>query len=348
MRCLVVYPALPQDHRGRSIISDTGGGNNSGSGGGKKNQLDNIINLPEETPQEALDRTCKTAQTLKDAMLTYPGKIDFKDADKSGFSPLDYAIDGNVENEELIKILIRRKEVKGGKRNRRSISLRRGIRSLSGRSVCSAASLGSSCAEQDIDIVCQLEADVIEARRHRIEKIKAKRREEEAMKKKEAAFLDVFGIEEHQSRPSSGDLAAETPTSVISCSPTPSKPSLTSKASKVLEAIDEPPLAGGGMSAGRKGSQEGLRRRSRTSEDIINQHLEDYLNDYMDDFEGLGEVEYFEGLAEDGGFDIFEDPEENMVPIFEIVVDDIDQPRFDDDTASMVSDVTVCTLASRR
>ena len=46
------------------------------------------------SPREAMEQTYQIVRILKDAMLTYPGKIDFKDEDASGYSPLDYAIEG--------------------------------------------------------------------------------------------------------------------------------------------------------------------------------------------------------------------------------------------------------------
>mmetsp|Transcript_12485 Transcript_12485/g.17926 ORF Transcript_12485/g.17926 Transcript_12485/m.17926 type:complete len:173 (-) Transcript_12485:156-674(-) len=46
---------------------------------------------------------------LKEIMMAYPGKVDFKEEDKMGYSPLDYAIDGNITDESILHCLLRRK-----------------------------------------------------------------------------------------------------------------------------------------------------------------------------------------------------------------------------------------------
>jgi len=110
-------------------------------------------------PQEAIDCTYRIVLILKSAMLSYPGKIDFKDEDSTGYSPLDYAIDGDISKEELIQSLIRRKEP--------TISRRRSSTRHPGR-MNRRLTLASNISDsQDIEILHQLEQDEIEARRHK-------------------------------------------------------------------------------------------------------------------------------------------------------------------------------------
>ena len=68
-------------------------------------------------PEDALKRTYQSVLILKDAMLTYPGCVNFKDEDRTGFSALDYAIDIGAASEEimLLQSLIRRKEPRVGR-----------------------------------------------------------------------------------------------------------------------------------------------------------------------------------------------------------------------------------------
>jgi len=59
--------------------------------------------------EELFARSIKTIAILKNVMVAYPGKIDFKDEDNSGFAPVDYALDGDVTDEHLLRCLLRRK-----------------------------------------------------------------------------------------------------------------------------------------------------------------------------------------------------------------------------------------------
>ena len=56
-------------------------------------------------PEEVMEETFQVVKVLKEAMLDYPGRVGFKDEDASGYSPLDYAIDGDISREELIRAL---------------------------------------------------------------------------------------------------------------------------------------------------------------------------------------------------------------------------------------------------
>jgi len=293
------------------------------------------------SPEELLEWTLQTTRILKDAMLTYPGRIDFKDEDGAGFSPLDYVIDSNVKSESLIRTLIRRKEPRcrrsSGRAQRGSGS---GVYRLSdngsfsrksnltcGRSIYSAA---SSVTEdlQDIEILMRLEEDEIEARRGRIRKIKERKAREEHQARMSDALFDVFGIEEV-------------------------KPPID----EVKSGPSEDPSAVSTL----KGSKDGMKppaiAASMTEADIYHRHLQDYLDVYIDDFEG-GALEY----DDEDGFDIFNDPEElnpepslkrrSDLPIGreQLLVDGIiEGPPLeeivvaveDDDCLSLVSEITV-------
>lgn len=289
-------PALQHHHHGR----------------GSKLQAQERILSPEEMTEQAF----QIVQALKNAMLTYPGKIDFKDEDSSGYSPLDYAIDGNITKEGFIQTLIRRKEPRCAARRRSSphgastmlqrVSFNRG--SACGRSIYSSQS--SVTGEQDYDILEQLEQDEVEARIHRIEKIKAKQPKEHM----NHALFDVFGIEE-QSKGSLPIVTTKTDEEKVS----PSKQLKSAEDDKSPENQED-------------------------DDAIYNQHLEAYLDDYMDDFEGD-----LEEQCDEEGFDIFADPdlvphppEESSIiegntghPITEIEFAE------DEDCVSIVSEVTV-------
>ncbi|KAL7528671.1 hypothetical protein ACHAXR_002565 [Thalassiosira sp. AJA248-18] len=276
-------------------------------------------NLPQEempTPEENLERTYKTVKKLKEAMLTYPGKVDFKDEDKSGYSPLDYAIDGNISTEKLIQCLIRRKEP----RTRRSTRQRTQKNFTTGRSSTRSIS-GSSAAtsvteDQDMEVFLQLEQVEIETRKHRIEKIKMKRQKAVI----NDALFDMFGIEE---KPSNLAAAGAPVANVVNVVPSQVLPSGSQKTPDVAKKLRE--------SIG------------PTDSAIYRQHLEDYMNDAMDDFEG--DLDY----CDDDGFDMYADPEEDskfahaqpndgaaaIVSLPDMIF--VDQ----DDCVSVVSEVTV-------
>jgi len=286
-------------------------------------------NIPRKVPPSAddlLEQTHQTVKILKDAMLTYPGRIDFKDEDATGYSPLDYVVEAGIEKEELIQTLIRRKEPRGRRSFHRAHgNLTRG-RGSRGRSIYSAS---SSVTEdlQDIEILQQLEQDEIDARRRRIDDIKeAKRRAERKVVMNDALF-GAFGIEEMLVAPIIyGDYDEDEPASVVEPLENEAKPDPMIKSPTNLGRSNDckkPPIA-----------------TVEEEADIYNQHMDDYLNNYMDEFAG-GDLEY----CEEDGFDIFQDPEEDQPrkpegkikqgpPIAEIMLTQ------DDDCFSLVSEVT--------
>jgi hypothetical protein len=290
--------------------------------------------LPQDhvSPDEALERTLRSARTLKEAMLAHPGKVGFKDEDKAGFSPLDYAIEGDVRHEGLINVLLRRREPRkrGSSRNQRpgiprvNLEARgyvpRGSGGSCARSVYSGAS--SVTEDQDMEILEQLEREEVEARRKRIEKIRAKRQQ----RRMTAVLFDAFGIEEEPP-----PLAHQPPPMQVICddpSPIPEPPAQDAKSA----------------SKSRSSDRQRSMARSATSEEIMNRHLEDYLNGmHMDDFEGNFDEYEDDPYADDpDGFNIFDDPDEmdpeevdpDAPPVTEIIVED-------DDAVSVASEVTV-------
>jgi len=248
----------------------------------------------------------KSVSILKSYMLTYPGKVDFKDDDNSGLNPLDYAIDKNLMDEALIRALIRRRHP-----GRRSTYLSeasadtpihknsRDDRQRS-RRVSSNESQESSDG-QDINILRHLEDVEIQARKHRIQKIRAKRKEEHLNE----ALYDVFGIEEEPL-----PLAYPSPSVPKPCS----NKSLRPTTSKVKEVEESPAMV-------HENSMQLLHQPSpspeietthikpqdehivqeMTEEDIINQHLLAYFEDHDDEL--IGDLQY----CEEDDFD-FSDP----------------------------------------
>lgn len=132
----------------------------------KSNMHQGRMMLP---PEEALERTYQTVRILKDTMHAYPGKVSFKDEDTSGYSPLDYAVEGNITKTELIQSLIRRK----GKH-------------------CFVTLESNISDSQDSKVLRQLEQDELEARRQRLDNIN--KRQVEGMSND--LLFDVFGVEQ--------------------------------------------------------------------------------------------------------------------------------------------------------
>lgn len=242
------------------------------------------------SPQEAIEQTLNVVRILKEAMLTYPGRIDFKDEDKSGYSALDYAIDGNVQDEVLIQSLIRRREVQVRRTLSKSNSSRiRRSNANCGRSVFSYSSVNET---QDIDVLHQLEQDEIEARKARLSKMKSFCKKEKK-KTKAVALYDVFGID-------------QTAHSIHA-----SAASVSLLEQDVGSAFHEPSvqqeqdLQGGGNDEPLLPVHE--KRDSLTNSAIFNQHLQAYMDDYMNEYD-YGILETSEKSSSES-FDIFQDPE---------------------------------------
>ncbi|KAL7534983.1 hypothetical protein ACHAXR_006190, partial [Thalassiosira sp. AJA248-18] len=275
------------------------------------------------SPEEASDRTYRTVLILKDAMLKYPGKIDFKTEDNTGYSPLDYAIERNTTKEELIQSLIRRKEPTISRD--RTPRQKRGLHRLTHQ---------SSISDQDLEILLQLEQDEVEARRIRLEQDKACRRPKEPMTD---ALFDVFGIEESAHANSLPEVVDEQQQQ-------PSSPTTQSCSQ------DDSPSDEGAVSGPEEEEEQAASAPVTTDDDIIyNQHLQDYLDDCMDDFSDL---EY----CDEDGFDILDDPSEAPMNETSVMINDESEHKEfdlfelpfsmivlsdDDDCLSVVSEITV-------
>lgn len=240
------------------------------------------------TPAETLERIYQTILILKDTMLTYPGKVDFKDEDITGYSPLDYAIDGNITKEELINSLVRRKEPLIRSTSR---TIRRYNRCLTMRS-------SFNDDHQDIEILCRLEQDEIEARRHRIEMIKA-RRQKELMND---ALFDVFGIDQHAVNKQVVEEEPSLPEEELSL------PKVRNSSQDEIKSLDkvapEHQQAGHVVTSDDDIYNQHLQDYLEDFMDDHNQHLQEYLDDFMDDLDGCDLKEH----CDEDEFDILEDP----------------------------------------
>ncbi|KAL7537124.1 hypothetical protein ACHAWF_005698 [Thalassiosira exigua] len=206
---------------------------------------------------------------LKDAMITYPGKIGFKDEDKLGYSPLDYAIDNNIAKGELVQALQWRKVPP---KSRLTSSFTSPSLWLARRR-STQTTQGSHCESQDIEMLRRLEQDEIDARRGHIQKMKARRREERE-ETAESVLYDAFGIE----------------------ASSPSDPAAGTNRDDVYQE-HQPPTDAEEWQASSLDVEA-----CATDADIYNRHLQDYFDDYMDDFE------CYEDLETEDGFDIMDDP----------------------------------------
>jgi hypothetical protein len=274
-------------------------------------QSRNDSQLVTPSSKRALDGTCQTVLILKDAMLTYPGRIDFKDEDDTGFSPLDYGLDGNISKEELLHSLIRRKEPRVGKSSSSSAtttnnnSNKRGKRraSLTRRPIMMrrmASSSSISCDDQDIEVLRRLEQDEIEARKRRIQKLKS-RKKKAVMND---ALFDVFGIEEQPA-------AAAAPAGFVSPreeqeEESPLQPPQHQQTDKVEGTTDAEPVDHQAKTKPQDQPEPNVDVVGMTDEAIYDKHLQDYLDEYMDDFVEGGDLEY----CDEDAFDILEDPSE--------------------------------------
>eukprot|EP00804_Cyclotella_cryptica_P025810 CCRYP_002687-RA/>CCRYP_002687-RA protein AED:0.18 eAED:0.18 QI:430/1/1/1/0/0/2/198/592 len=185
---------------------------------GKRKNRNNNSNTSILLIEKELCEARQIVMILKNAMITYPGQIDFKDEDNTGFAPLDYAIDGSITDQTLLRLLIRRNtsqhlclkstpmaetshmsrktrhcfiatftKQSSALSNESSHRRRRG--STRSRS---SVSTRHSFKSQDSTVLKKIEEEEMSARRHRINRINAK---SEKMRVEEGLF-DAFGIEE--------------------------------------------------------------------------------------------------------------------------------------------------------
>lgn len=242
--------------------------------------------------EEMFKRSFETILTLKDVMVTHPGKIDFKDEDKDGFAPVDYALDGGIIDEYLLHCLLKRKH----KRRISVHSLVSEDTQLTGNVVRGTlpeprrqdSDLSSDA--QDTAVLRHLEEEEIQARRKRIEKLGTKR----PKKQMSDMLFDMFGIDQLQG-----------------CGPSEDQSIHAGQCLKSGGSINLPPAIIPRTTCHHSSSSQGRVNsrlndcKSMTDSAIYNHHLETYLNDFVGDDEGL------ECLGDDDDdFDIFHDPEE--------------------------------------
>lgn len=296
--------------------------------------------------EEILAQSVKTILLLKSAMLTYPGKIDFKDEDNSGFAPVDYALDGDVKDEYLLHCLITRKHSSRRRRSMSSASADTQLTSNMGQKFPRQGSGKTSISSQDIKVLHRLEEEEIRDRRMRLERIPRPK------KQMKTVLFDVFGIDE-----------------LLECGPSEDNPSCTEErrnnsdrgnSEKPSDAITPKALRRSSDKSSSKPSpklQDNAKEndcRSMTDSAIYDRHLQAYLNDFAGD-DGLEFYDY-----DDDDFDIHHDPEEDIdeeelycssickPPVFEInfAIDSIDDDNFSQCSygRSVVSEVTVPTI----
>ncbi len=291
--------------------------------------------------EELFARSIKTIAILKNVMVAYPGKIDFKDEDNSGFAPVDYALDGDVTDEHLLRCLLRRKH--SSKQRRSGNSVGSANTQLTSNLVPTVSRQGSGVSSassdaQDRSVLHRLEEEEIRDRRKRLEKISSTRRQKKQMKE---VLFDVFGIEELLDCGPSDEPPESTQIDQSLNLSDRSKSDKSSGAATPKSKRRSSKLSSSMSSSKRQvNSTEDDGCRSMTDSAIYNRHLEAYLNDFVADV-GL------ECYDDDDDFDIYHDPEEDcaeerlgdstcigMPPVIEI---DIALDDMDDDNLSQCS-----------
>jgi len=297
--------------------------------------------------EEILAQSVKTVLLLKSAMLTYPGKIDFKDEDNVGFAPVDYALDGeDVKDEYLLHCLITRKHSSRKRRSMTSLAsadtqLTSNVGQTFPRQGSGITSISSDA--QDIKVLHRLEEEEIRVRRMRLERMPRPK------KQMKAVLFDVFGIDEH-----------------LECGTSDISPCIEERLNNTDRGNSEKPSGAITPKALRRSSEKSSSSpspklqdnskendsRSMTDSAIYDRHLQAYLNDFAGD-DGL---EFYDD--DDDDFDIHHDPEEDIElyhsswigpgkppPVFEI---SFALDSMDDDNLSLcsygrsvVSEVTV-------
>lgn len=261
-------------------------------------------------------QTFLTVQILKDAMLMYPGTVDFKDEDATGFAPVDYLLDSDVDDGDLTAKLIRRK-------GRRRLPHIVPFRQTQSRRHSTQSSISD---DRDIDVLLRLEQEEIEARRQRIENTKSRKQHEQM----NVALYDVFGIENQASvGPCIG--AGRAQHNCLHAANDPGQSHLvTEPTSDEIEAHHRRTMY-----------------NDSNEDDVYDQHLQNYLDDYLDEF-----ADHVLEYCDDGDFDIMHDPEneQSVVRLHgagynEVVADSADFPSEiafvgDDDCHSILSEVT--------
>ena len=281
-------------------------------------------NRPVLSIEDAIEDTRQIIVILKNAMIIYPGEIDFKGEDITGFAPLDYALDGSIKDKTILRLLIRRnksqdlcrrstnfsQESESTLKTSNSVAAKQKRRSA--RSVCSV-STRDSLQSQDIDVVHQIEKEEIESRRHRINRLNARRQK----KRVQARLVDIFGIDEsgivlnQPEHATSGELPQDVSHETFrdsfksrdeeisnnSCqSHFSSKELLNEQEEKIVETTQIPSPQS--VEEARESATKPM-----TEEEMYIHHLQSYLEQNMDDC--IGDLEYCDD------FDyLYDDPED--------------------------------------
>lgn len=315
--------------------------------------------------EEERERAILTVLMLKEVMTAHPGKVDFKDEDNTGFSPLDYAIDGNITDEHVLHCLLRRKSSffpSSRKQTRRSTSgsmdtlVTRNHASTTTARSCRLSDASSVCS-QDIDVLLRLEEEEMDTRRKRVERIRSKLQKV----KVDNNLFDVFGIDQEEEEqqqqksgvgsgvsPQGGNIPVDCLSCLLKTTPTNDQRQIAAAPAADHETLKNPQqqrsekgektssasllpiilptnrprrssrrsLTSTASSKSSKRQQQNRQqqgksstlRRSITSEEIYNAHLEAYMNDFMD----YGLEEYRDDDDDDDSFDICHDPDEGL------------------------------------
>jgi hypothetical protein len=268
----------------------------------------------ERAPGEIL----QIAHILKEAMLTYPGMLGFNDEDKLGYSPLDYAIEHGITKPALIRTLIQRHDRNNNCCLLRSLDSTRLVHSTTR---CSEDPTANNNTVEFLHALDHDEREALVTKIHNLNPVRKKK-----WMKYELFKLLIERKDELLQRSSSRGVspvavafAAEDPMGMVATPVTSagkhSPPTVTCTCPKKVVRM--------------------------TYEEIYNKHLQDYFEAYMHELD-VGGIQLFEYGANEGDFDIFVDPEEDMtegnsmlldsaVPLSEISVVE------DDDCVSMLS-----------
>lgn len=267
------------------------------------------VRQDEPLDEEAFEQITTTISILKEVMMAHPGEVDFKDEDKMGYSPLDYAIDGNITDESVLHCLLRRKGLTTSKRRSTSASTDTQVTQNFHKPLKRAQlhSDASSTCSQDIQVLLRLEDEEIADRRKKVEAMRSRQQKVTIQNK----LFDMFGIDQErgevlpcveQEGNKRKEVAQESP-----------KDQSAEKAEKVSDTHDlqrrprrrnSRKMLGASFRSNFTSSSSKQIQKSMASEDIYNAHLDAYLD-------GLVEDHHPEFRAEDDSFDIFHDPEED-------------------------------------
>jgi len=270
------------------------------------------------------ERFATTISILKEVMMAHPGKVDFKDEDKTGFSPLDYAIDGSITDRNLLHCLLRRKGLTTSKRRSTASVDTQVMHNLPYQPLRKRSWLNSdasSTCSQDIEVLIRLEEEEINVRRKRVEMMRTRQKK---VKIRNTLF-DMFGIDQVPGEETPDESPKQPEKAYIAENErkvAEERPTQPEKAEKVSDDSDlqnlsrrissrrlpcrasfRSNLTSSSSRKKRSRQRESDLHKSITSEDIYNAHLEAYMKDFLDD--GL------EFRDEDDSFDIFHDPDED-------------------------------------